>query len=201
MAAVSRAVRQLDRPAAGEWEINPVHSHIGFVARHVAVTKVRGTFSELSGHIHIDDVPERSSVDVTIQAGSITTDSAQRDAHLRSLDFLDVERYAVLTFRSTAVEVMGNGRVRVTGALTIKDVTRPVTLDVTYEGSQVDPLGGIRAGFSAVTEIDREDFGITWNRLAEAGSLLVGRKVGIELDVELVESTVPLSEAPVQAAS
>ncbi len=201
MADVSRAVQQLDRPAAGEWEINPVHSHIGIVARHVAVTKVRGTFSELSGHIHIDDVPERSSVDVTIQAGSITTDSAQRDAHLRSPDFLDVERYPVLAFRSTAVEVMSNDTLRVRGALTIKDVARPVTLDVTYEGAQVDPWGGTRAGFSAVTEINREDFGITWNGVAETGSLLVSRKVRIELDVELVQTAAPLSGTSLDAAS
>lgn len=201
MADSSRVVQPLDRPAAGEWDIDPVHSHIGFVARHLAVTRVRGRFTEFSGHVHIDDMPERSSVDVTIRAASVTTDSAQRDAHLRSPDFLDVGRYAVLAFRSTAVEVTGNGLVRVTGTLMIKDVTRPVTLDVTYEGSQVDPWGGIRAGFSAVTEIDREDFGITWNRVAEAGSLLVGRKVRIDLDVELVETAVPVSEAPAQAAS
>ncbi len=201
LADSSRAVQELERPATGEWEIDQVHSHIGFVSRHVAVTKVRGRFTEYSGHVHIDDVPEKSTVDVTIQAASITTDSAQRDAHLRSPDFLDVERYAVLSFRSTVVEVTSNATARVTGALTIKDVTRPVTLDVTYEGAQVDPWGGIRAGFTAAAEIDREDFGITWNRVAEAGSLLVGRKVRIELDVELVETATAVSPTSFQAAS
>ncbi len=201
MADSSGAVQQLERPPAGEWEVDPVHSHIGFASRHAMVAKVRGRFTEFSGHVHVEDVPDQSSVEVTIQAASITTDSAQRDAHLRSPDFLDVERYPVLTFRSTAVEVTRNDTLRVRGGLTIKGVTRPVTLDVTYEGAQVDPWGGTRAGFSAVTEIDREDFGITWNGVAETGSLLVSRKVRIELDVELVQTAAPLSGTSLDAAS
>ena len=200
MADVSIAAQQLERPTAGAWEIDPVHSHIGFVARHVAVAKVRGRFTEFSGRVHIDEVPALSSVVVTIEAGSITTDSAQRDAHLRSPDFLDVERYPVLTFRSTAVEVTGKDTVRISGALTIKDVTRPVTLDVTYEGAQVDPWGNTRAGFSAVTEIDRQDYEVAWNQVSETGGLLVGRRIRIDLDIELVQTAVLLSGPALEAS-
>ena len=200
MADVSIAAQQLERPTAGAWEIDPVHSHIGFVARHVAVAKVRGRFTEFSGRVHIDEVPALSSVVVTIEAGSITTDSAQRDAHLRSPDFLDVERYPVLTFRSTAVEVTGKDTVRISGALTIKDVTRPVTLDVTYEGAQVDPWGNTRAGFSAVTEIDRQDYEVAWNQVSDTGGLLVGRRIRIDLDIELVQTAVLLSGPALEAS-
>ena len=194
MGRSSGALQQLEWPTAGAWKIDPVHSHIGFVARHAMVAKVRGRFTEFSGDVHIDDIPARSSVDVMIEAGSITTDSAQRDSHLRSPDFLDVERHPVLTFRSTGVEVTGNDTLRLSGDLTIKGVTRPVTLDVTYEGTQIDPWGQMRAGFSAVAEADREDFGMAWNQVIDAGSLLVGRKVRIDLDVELVQTAEPLSE-------
>ncbi len=133
---------------SGEYVVDPAHSRIGFVARHAMVAKVRGRFAEFSGRVHIDEDPAQSSVDLTIAAGSITTDSAQRDAHLRSPDFLDVEQYPVLTFRSTTVEVTGKDTARISGALTIKDVTRPVTLDVTYQGAQVDP-GATRVPASA----------------------------------------------------
>ncbi len=201
MANASVAAQQLEKLTPGGWEIDPVHSHLGFVARHVTVAKVRGRFAEFSGRVHIDEDPAQSSVELTIEAGSITTDSAQRDAHLRSPDFLDVERYPVLTFRSTAVEVTGKDTAQVRGALTIKDVTRPVTLDVTYQGAQVDPWGNTRAGFSAVTEIDREDFRITSNRIAEAGGVLFGRNVRIEVDVALVETAAPRSETSYEAAS
>ena len=200
MADSSVALQQLEWPTAGVWEIDPVHSHIGFVARHAMVAKVRGRFAEFSGRVHIGDIPARSSVEVTIEAGSITTDSAQRDAHLRSPDFLDVDRYSVITFRSTEVEVTGDDTLRISGALTIKDVTRPVTLDATYEGAQVDPWGRTRAGFSAVTDINREDFGIAWNQVTDKGSVLVGRKIRVELDIELVETAVPLSGTSSDAA-
>ena len=200
MARSSGALQQLEWPTAGAWKIDPVHSHIGFVARHAMVAKVRGRFTEFSGDVHIDDIPARSSVDVTIEAGSITTDSAQRDTHLRSPDFLDVERYPVLTFRSTGVEVTGNDTLRLSGDLTIKGVTRPVTLDVTYEGAQVDPWGNTRAGFSAVAETDREDFGIAWNQAMDTGNLLIGRKVRIELDIELVRTAAPPSEPSLEAS-
>ena len=201
MANSSRTLQQLEWPAAGAWKIDPVHSHIGFVARHAMVAKVRGRFAEFSGNVHIDDILARSSVDVTIEAGSITTDSAERDAHLRAPDFLDVERYPVLTFRSTGVEVTGDDTLRLIGDLTIKGVTRPVTLNVTYEGAQVDPWGNTRAGFSAVTETDREDFGIAWNQVMDTGSLLLGRKIRIEIDVELVETAEPASEVSLDTAS
>jgi polyisoprenoid-binding protein YceI len=181
-AAAQRAA--VEAPPAGTWELDKAHTHVGFVARHLMVAKVRGRFQDFSGTIHIAEAPEDSSVDVTIQAASIHTDTGQRDDHLRSPDFLDVERFPTLTFRSTNVELTSDDTLRVTGDLTIKDVTRPVVLDVTYEGTTPDPWGGTRAGFSATTELDREDFDITWNAALETGGVVVGKKVRIELDIE-----------------
>jgi polyisoprenoid-binding protein YceI len=184
MAKAAAELNEVHAPPAGTWEIDPVHTSVGFVARHLMVAKVRGRFSEFSGTIHIADRPEHSSVDVTIQATSISTDTGQRDEHLRSPDFLDVERYPTLMFRSKKVEITGTDTLRVTGDLTIKDVTRPVVLDVVYEGTQPDPWGGTRAGFSARAELDRDDWGITWNQTLVTGGVVVGKKVRIELDIE-----------------
>ena len=172
--------------APGVWEIDPSHSSVEFVARHL-LSKVRGRFSEFSGTLTIADRPTESSAEVTIDAGSITTGTEDRDTHLRSADFLDVERYPTLSFRSTAVRAGDEpGRYLVDGDLTIRDVTRPVTLDVEYLGWSDDPWGGKRAGFSATTEITRDDFGASWNVVVESGGLLVGKKVRIELEVEAV---------------
>jgi polyisoprenoid-binding protein YceI len=172
--------------APGAWEIDPSHSNVEFVARHL-LSKVRGRFSGFSGTLTIADQPTESSAEVTIDAGSITTGTDDRDTHLRSADFLDVERYPTLSFRSTAVRAGDEpGRYLVDGDLTIRDVTRPVTLDVEYLGWSDDPWGGKRAGFSATTEITRDDFGASWNVVVESGGLLVGKKVRIELEVEAI---------------
>lgn len=181
----TRAVStQVEAPAAGTWEIDPVHSAVTFAARHLMVSKVRGGFRGFRGTLHVSDVPEQSWVEVEIDAASIDTGEAQRDAHLRSPDFLDAERFPALTFRGTEVERTGERTLRVRGDLTIRDVTRPVDLDVEYLGVVADPWGGTRAGFTASTEIDREDFGVTWNQLLEAGGVVVSRKIRIELEVE-----------------
>lgn len=169
-------------PAAGTWVIDPVHSNLGFVARYLMVTKVRGHFNDFSGTIHIADGPELSSVEVTITAASIDTENEMRDNHLRSPDFLDVERFPTLQFKSTKVEQTGDNELRVIGDLTIRDVTRPVVLEATFEGATSDLMGNSRVAFSATTEIDREDFGITWNQTLETGGVLVGRKIRIELE-------------------
>jgi polyisoprenoid-binding protein YceI len=149
------------------------------------VTKVRGNFAEVTGTIEITEQPEQSSVDVVIGAASIDTRSPDRDGHLKSADFLDVERFPELRYRSTGVR--RNGRTwQLDGELTVRDVTRPVVLDVEFEGSATDPWGGSRISFTAKGELDREDFGITWNQALETGGVLVSRKVQIELDVQAV---------------
>jgi polyisoprenoid-binding protein YceI len=148
------------------------------------ISKVRGGFNGFSGAIQIADVPEESSVEVSIDAASISTNDEQRDGHLRSADFFDAERYPALSFRSTGVEAVKGDHWKVTGDLTIRETTKPVVLDVTFDGAQTDPWGGARLGFSANTEIDREDWGLTWNQALETGGVLVGKKIKIELGVE-----------------
>jgi polyisoprenoid-binding protein YceI len=181
------SLRELDgvlAPVAGTWKLDPGHTAVGFVARHMMVTKVRGNFKRFDGEIVVADRVEDSRVNVTIDADSITTHSDQRDAHLRSGDFLEIETYPTLTFRSTSVEREGDTSLKVVGDLTIKNVTRPVVLDVEYEGAQQTPWGATVAGFTARTEIDREDFGITWNQVLETGGVLVGRKIVIEIEAQ-----------------
>jgi polyisoprenoid-binding protein YceI len=171
--------------APGVWEIDPAHSNVEFVARHL-LSKVRGRFTGFEGAITVADDPNRSSVEATVDAASVDTHNPDRDAHLRSPDFLDVERFPSLSFCSTAVAEDSEGRYRVDGELTIRDVTRPVTLELEYLGWSDDPWGGKRAGFSAVTEIDRDEFGANYNVVLETGGLLVGKKVRIELEIEAV---------------
>jgi polyisoprenoid-binding protein YceI len=175
-------------PSAGGWKIDPAHTRVGFVARHLMVTKVRGLFTDVDGEIRIGETPQDSSVQIRIAAASIDSGNKDRDQHLRSPDFLDVETYPYLTFNSTGIEVTGDSTLQLHGDLTIRDVTRPVTLDVEYEGLTPDPWGGTRAGFAATTEIDREDWGLTWNVALESGGVLVSKNVKIELDVQLVQA-------------
>jgi polyisoprenoid-binding protein YceI len=174
--------------ALGTWNIDPSHSAIAFSVRHMVVSKTRGRFTKWSGQLRFDaEDPEISSVEVTIDPASIDTADAQRDAHLRSADFLDVEKFPTASFRSTNVEEVDSGRYRVTGDLTVHGVTKSVTLDVTYEGSGKDPWGGERAGFSGSTSIDRKDFGLRWNQALETGGVLVGDKVEITLEIEALK--------------
>ena len=174
--------------ATGTWNIDPSHSAIAFSVRHMVVSKTRGRFNKWSGQLRFDaENPSASSVEVTIDPASLDTADAQRDGHLRSPDFFDVEKYPTASFRSTKVEVTFEGRYRVTGALTLHGVTKPVVLDVSYEGSGKDPWGGERAGFSATTTIDRKDFGLEWNKALETGGLLVGEKVELNLEIEAVK--------------
>jgi polyisoprenoid-binding protein YceI len=172
-------------PAPGTWALDVSHTEVGFSVRHLGLAKVRGRFQSFEGTVHVAEVPEESSVEVTIDAGSINSRDEGRDAHLRGADFFDVENHPKLTFRSTGVRSNGNEWL-VDGDLTIKDVTRPVVLEATFEGIASDPWGGSRAAFSASTEIEREDWGLTWNAALEGGGFLVGKKVKIELEVELV---------------
>ena len=183
----SSAVRD-QLPGAGTWALDAAHSRVGFVARHMMVSKVRGHFARYQASVDIAEVPEDSSLAVSIEAASIDTGARDRDTHLRSPDFLDVERYPTIDFRSTRVEDAGNGTWKVTGDLTIRDQTHPVTLDVEFDGKGVNPWGAEVAAFSASTEIDREQWGLTWNAALETGGVLVGRKVRLELETELNRS-------------
>ncbi|MGD8279506.1 MAG: YceI family protein, partial [Gemmatimonadota bacterium] len=171
------------------WEIDAAHTEVGFSVRHMMITTVRGRFGGVSGRIELDaERPERSSVEVTIDAASISTGTPDRDTHLRSADFLDVETYPELTYRSRAVESTGEGAWRVTGDLTMHGVTREVVLEALQEGHARDPWGGRRASFSATTKIDRRDFGLTWNAAMETGGVLVGNEVRISLEVQAVQA-------------
>ncbi len=188
MAATSlREYQGLQIPEAGTYTLDPAHTTAEFVGRHLMITKVRGRFTDFSGEVVIGEKPEDSSVEVTIQAASVSSGDDKRDGHLRSADFLDVEKYPTITFRSTRVDVGSEGTAKVTGDLTVKDVTRPVTLDVEFDGAQGDPWGGQRLGFSASTEIDREDWGLTWNVALETGGMLVGKKIRLEFNVQAVK--------------
>lgn len=184
----TQAVRtpEVALPQPGTWEIDPAHTSVGFVARHLMVTKVRGAFRSFSGTIEIAERPEDSRADVAIDASSITTYQEMRDNHLRSNDFLDIEHHPRIEFHSTGLEITAENRFALHGELSIRGVTRPVSLDATFEGLTQDPWGNARAAFSATVEINREDFGITWNQVLEGGGVLVGRKVKIELEVEAV---------------
>jgi polyisoprenoid-binding protein YceI len=174
--------------ALSTWNIDPSHSAIAFSVRHMVVSKTRGRFTKWTGQLRFDaDDPAASSVDVSIDPASLDTADAQRDAHLRSPDFFDVEKFPTASFRSTRVDTHGEDRYRVTGDLTIHGVSKSVVLDVTYEGSGKDPWGGERAGFVASTTIDRRQFGLEWNKALETGGLLVGEKVELTLEIEAVK--------------
>ncbi len=181
----TREVEGTELPAPGRWVIDPKHSSVEFVARHI-LTRVRGRFRDFSGTIEVDEVPERSRVEVRIDAASIDTGTPDRDQHLRSPDFLDVERFPSITYRSTALRPLGGTRFALDGELTIRDVTRPVTLDAELVGVHADPWGNTLASFSARTTLAREDWGVTWNVVIETGGLLVGKTVEVELEVEAV---------------
>ena len=171
-------------PTPGTWVVDPSHSTVGFVARHLMVSKVRGRFTSFTGTIVVGDPLEDSTVSVSIDAASFTTGDAQRDGHVLSADFLDVENFPTLTFEGGRPRRSGDDWV-LPGQLTIRGTTRPVELAVEALGVITDPWGNPKAALSATTEIDREEFGITWNAALEAGGVLVGPKVRIELDVQL----------------
>jgi polyisoprenoid-binding protein YceI len=173
---------------AGDYQIDPAHSRIGFTARHAMVTKVRGSFGEFRGTAHIDDGdPAASTAEIVIAASSFDSGQSQRDGHVRSGDFLDVEVYPEITFRSTAVEKAGDDVWRITGDLTIRDVTAPVTVDFEFTGLAKDPFGNVRAGFEGATTINRKDYGITFNAALETGGVLVSEKVGLEFDISAIK--------------
>jgi polyisoprenoid-binding protein YceI len=183
--------RRTALPEPGRWTIDPAHSIVRATARHAALSRVEGRFTAFSGDVRIADPMELSTVEVTIEAASIDTGNADRDAHLRSADFLDAERFPALTYRSSGVVSRPDGRWRVYGFLTIRDVTREVALDVEYIGSGADPWGGTRIAFVATTQLARKDYELNWNMGIPGGLLLVGPTLRIDLDVQAVRQAGP----------
>jgi polyisoprenoid-binding protein YceI len=171
-------------PKPGTWVIDPAHSMVEFEARHLMVAKVKGRFGEFDGVITVAEDPRDSSVDVVVHAASLDTRAQDRDEHLRTADFFEVDKYPEMRFVSTSVSHDGDEDWSIHGDLTIHGVTRPVTLKTAYNGQARDPWGGQRAFFSAGTTIDREEWGLTWNQALEAGGWLVGRDIRITLEVE-----------------
>ncbi len=187
MSQATRTLDSIELPSAGTWTIDTSHSSIEFTVRHLMVGKTKGRFATWSGALEIGAEPSSSSVRVQIDPASIDTKDESRDTHLRSADFFDVDAYPEITFTSTGLSGAGRNWV-VTGDLAIRGVTRPVELDVELEGVvQEDPWGFSRVGFSGSTEVNRDDFGLTWNQALEAGGVLVGKSVKINLEIEAVK--------------
>jgi polyisoprenoid-binding protein YceI len=183
MSVVSTAV-------ATTWRVDPSHSHAEFAVRHLMISTVKGRFADVTGTLIGDETdPDNAAIELTIPVASIDTREQQRDAHLRSADFFEAERYPEIRFRSTRIAGSGSGQFTVTGDLTIRDTTRPVTLTVESGGRGKDPWGGERVGFSAATTINRRDFGLHWNQALETGGVVVGNEVKITVDLELVRTS------------
>ncbi len=174
----------------GDYQIDPAHTRIGFVARHAMVTKVRGTFHEFEAAVHLDaQEPSKSTVRLAIKVESVDTGHEQRDGHLRTNDFFDAPTFPEIVFESTSVEKVSDTEFSLTGDLTIKDTTKPITLDFEYIGSAKDPFGNLRAGFEGKTTINRKDWGVNWNAALETGGFLVSDKIVLEFDVSALKLT------------
>ena len=168
------------------WVIDAAHSNVGFSVKHLMIATVRGSFTQIQGTVRVDESdPTTAEIDIAIPTAGVTTRDEKRDAHLRSPDFFDVERFPNMTFRSKRVERQSDDRFRVIGDLTIRDVTREVALDVELQGRAKDPWGNEKAGFEATTKIKRADYGLTWNAALETGGVLVGDEVKISIEAEL----------------
>jgi polyisoprenoid-binding protein YceI len=173
----------------GEYTLDPAHSRIGFVARHAMITKVRGSFNEVSGHGHFDaENPENSTAEVVIAAKSIDTRNADRDAHLRTNDFLAAEEYPEIRFTTTGIARRQDGDYEVSGDLSIRGVTKPVTIPFEFTGTAKDPFGNERIGFEGSTVINRNDWNVNFNAVLEAGGFLVGEKVTLEFEISAIKS-------------
>jgi polyisoprenoid-binding protein YceI len=176
----------LQIPAAGTYKLDAAHKRVGFVVRHLMVSKVRGQFAEADATITIAEDPLQSSVEATITTASVETGTVDRDNHLRTGDFFEAEKYPHMTFRSTGIKSHAGAEFVLDGELTIKDVTKPVELVVEFEGATTSPYGQAVFGFSATTEIDREDWGLTYNMALESGGVMIGKKVKIEIEGEAI---------------
>jgi polyisoprenoid-binding protein YceI len=182
---VATATAQSTTQTSTVWAIDPAHTQVEFAVKHMMFTTVKGTFPGVTGTFTFDEQnPANSSVDVTIDAASVTTRQEQRDAHLRSADFFDVETYPTITFRSKRVEPTGDNNLKVYGDLTLHGVTRQVALDTSYHGRGVTPWGNEVASYSAATQINRRDYGLTYNAVLESGGVMVGDAIKIAIELE-----------------
>jgi polyisoprenoid-binding protein YceI len=173
----------------GDYVLDVAHSRLGFVARHAMVTKVRGAFNDFEGTVHLDgDDPARSSASLTIDVASIDTRQPQRDEHVRTNDFFDAATFPTITFVSTAAERVSDDAFRLSGDLTIKDVTKPVSVDFEYNGSATDPYGNQRVGFEGTTVISRKDFGVNFNAVLETGGVMVSDKITLEFEISAIKN-------------
>ena len=184
--ATTREYQGLQIPAAGTYVLDAAHKRVGFVVRHLMVSKVRGDFAEAEATITIGEDPLQSAVTATIRTASVHTGQADRDNHLRTGDFFEAEKYPTMEYRSTGIKSFDGSEFVLTGELTIKDVTRPVDLLVEFEGAGRSPYGFDLFGFSATAEIDREDWGLTYNMALETGGVMIGKKVKIEIEGEAI---------------
>ena len=177
------------------WQIDFAHSEIGFSVRHMMISKVRGQFEKFSGHVNFDENdPTQTAVDITIEISSINTRDGQRDNHLRSADFFDAANYPVMAFKSKQVAQLSDDEGRLVGDLTIRGVTKEVALDVEYAGQSKSPWGTTSAGFTATATINRKDCGLNWNQALETGGVLVGEKVQISIELELIKQLEAVAE-------
>lgn len=181
-----RTIAGIELPPAGSYTFDPAHTTVEFIGKHM-FTKTRGRFTKAEGTIVIGETPEASSVEATIDAASIQSNSEQRDGHLVSPDFLNVEKWPTVTFKSTGFRHTGDATFELDGDLTIKDITNPITLKGEYLGTGVDPYGKVSAGFTASGQFEREDYDMTWNMALEAGGWLVGKTVTVEVEVEAIK--------------
>jgi len=186
MAEAVKEIGGIHLPPAGKYELDIAHTAVGFVARHI-LTKVRGRFTDFSGWIEIADNPQESNAEVEIKTASIQTNTEQRDQHLKSDDFLNVEKWPLMTFRSTAVRHTGGASFELDGDLTIRDVTRAVTLQGEYLGTETNPYGVTVLAATAKTELEREDWNVSWNMILETGGFLVSKKIDLEIEVEALK--------------
>ncbi|AWW37378.1 YceI family protein [Streptomyces cadmiisoli] len=173
----------------GDYTIDPTHSTLGFVARHAMVTNVKGSFVDFSGSLHLDGSdPSRSTASLDVKMDSITTGNADRDGHLKTADFFKTDEFPTMTFRSTKAEALGGDDYRITGDLSILGVTRPITIDLEFNGVAKDPYGNDRAGFEGKAEILRSDWGLTWNAALETGGVLVSDKIKLNFDISAIRN-------------
>ena len=173
---------------SGDWDLDPAHTRIGFSAKHAMVTNVRGAFNDVSGSLHVDfDEPAKSTAEIVIQVASIDTRSAQRDDHLRSADFFDAEQWPEITFRSTRIEEVGDNALVVSGDLTIRDITKPITIPLEFTGAQTDAYSALRAGFEGTRRVNRREYGLEWNMALDAGGWLVSEKITLEFEISAVK--------------
>ncbi|MEU6061451.1 YceI family protein [Streptomyces sp. NPDC047097] len=174
----------------GEYTLDPAHSSVGFTARHAMVTNVRGSFTDFDGTLKLDGTdPAASSAVIDVRIASIDTGNADRDGHLRSADFFDAEQFPEMTFRSTGAEIVGGDDYRLTGDLTIKGVTKPLTIDLEFNGSAKDPFGNERVGFEGTAALLRSEWGLTWNAALETGGVLVSDKIKLTFEISAIRKS------------